>query len=209
MGLCLFKYQRSREGSVVMTLDAYIIPIGIARWIKGSLRVAMLPRGNIGRVANPHVGMDLRCVCEVLHLLHLAVGEGHVVDGYAGGGDADEVWKVALKRREGVGDDEDVVYSEAWAWRTAWGGSRHGRVRYRRRTAGRCRGGRGMSGQHATLVRFCFDGELEALCEGKCCTGETFGGIDDNVGERSIDGELDAKVAQRDALWGACQSRDG
>ena len=160
------------DGCLVVALYAYIVAVRIGGGVEGSLGVAVLPEGYVGRIADPDAWVNLGSVCELLHLLHLAVWEGDMVDWDAIGGDTDEVGKVAFKGGEGVCDDKYVVGNEAGA------------------------------GEHAAFDGFCFNGKLETLCEGKGCAGEASGGIYDDVGEGSIDGDLYAKVAQGDACWG-------
>lgn len=162
-----------REGGMVMALDANVVPVGVARGIKGSFRITLLPDGNVGGIANPDAGIYFGCMSEVLHLLHLPVGEGDVVDGDTGAGDANEVGEIALESGEGVSDNEDIVWDETVAWRgvrgRGWGGGGHG-------------GAVPPGGDHATLAGLRFDGMLEAFGEGKGCAGEAFGGVYDNIG---------------------------
>lgn len=85
------------DRSLVVTIDTYVVSVGIAGCIKGCRRITVLPRGNVGRIANPDARMYFTCSGKFLHLLHLAVREGNMVDEGALGGDGDEVWQLTLE----------------------------------------------------------------------------------------------------------------
>lgn len=164
-----------------MTLDTYIIPIWIGRTIKGCLRVPSLPNRDVRRIAYEHARVNLARLGEFLHFLHLAFGEANVVDGDALGRHANEVGKVPFKDGEGVGDDVDIVDD---GWRMVWVGE-------------------------GALVVFSFDGLFKALCASERTAGEALWGVDDDVGEGSINGCLNAKVAKGDAFWDVGGDKEG